>query len=391
MKREAIAAIVGLGLSELGRDPIGVPRTLAGDAVRAAIVDAGLPSSMIDGLLLNSSALADRNVLPLRLQDDLGLGELRLLSTVDGKGASVLQMVQMATLAIRQGMATAVACVFADAPLGATKSAGEAFGAASSLTPIAGWDSQYGLFGPVGGYAMLGMRYLDAYAIEPRHFGAHVLACRKWAVRNPQAFLRTPLTLDDYLAARMIAEPFRVLDCAYPVNGAGAVVVAGIETAAAAAGPGVYVHGMGQGHARTALLRSHEPTGTSAARSAGAAAFEMAHASAAEVTQCQFYDAFSYCAIAALEDYGICAPGTALGFVADGHTAPGGRLPVNTGGGQIAGFYLQGMTPLAEAVIQGRNLGGERQARNDLILVNGSGGLLEHHATLLLSPHRVLD
>jgi acetyl-CoA acetyltransferase len=103
------------------------------------------------------------------------------------------------------------------------------------------------------------------------------------------------------------------------------------------------------------------------------------------------YDAFSYNAVAALEDYGFCRPGEGAAFISDGNTSPGGRLPLNTGGGQLASFYLQGMTPLTEAVIQGRSAGEARQVeKNDVILVNGSGGRLEYHAALIVSPHQSL-
>lgn len=107
---------------------------------------------------------------------------------------------------------------------------------------------------------------------------------------------------------------------------------------------------------------------------------------------CQFYDAFSYSGLFALEEYGLCARGEAGHFVAEGHTSPGGALPVNTGGGQLSSYYLQGMTPFSEAAIQARCRGGSRQVeRNDIILVNGSGGCLEFHAALIMSPHKALS
>jgi acetyl-CoA acetyltransferase len=89
-----------------------------------------------------------------------------------------------------------------------------------------------------------------------------------------------------------------------------------------------------------------------------------------------------------LEDYGFCAKGEGGGFVADGKLGPGGALPTNTGGGELSGFYMWGMTPLSEAVIQARGSGGERQvSRHDLVLVTGNGGTLDYHGALVLSPH----
>lgn len=394
MKRQATSAIVGLGFSQLSRQPIGSARTLALDAISAAITDAGLALKDIDGLLINQSGLAPPGSLSLRLQEDAGLGSLRLLSCVEAKGASVLQMVQQAALAIAAGMARNVVCVFADAPLVAEVAGSQSYGKASVLTGIEGWEAQYGMFGPVGAYALLARRYMDVFGVSERQLAGHALACRLWAQDNPQAFLRKPLTLDDYLTARKVVEPFRVLDCAFPINGGAAVVVSAASQArrqaSDAARPAVYIHGMGQGHAAAPMLRTAGEDWPTPAALAAETLYRMAGIGPAEVSMFQIYDAFSYCAIAALEDFGLCDHGSGAAFIADGNTAPGGSLPVNTGGGQLSGGYLQGMTPLAEAVIQGRGDGGARQARNDLILVNGSGGRLEYHAALLLSPHAAI-
>lgn len=117
-------------------------------------------------------------------------------------------------------------------------------------------------------------------------------------------------------------------------------------------------------------------------------AFGMAGITLADVDQCQIYDAFSYITLLTLEEYGFCQKGEGGPFVASGVTGPGGALPTNTGGGHLSGFYLQGMTPVAEAVIQARGQAGERQcARHDIVLVTNEGGRFDHHACLVLSPH----
>lgn len=388
MPREALSAITGLGFSPLTREPSGSIRTLATTAVQAAVADAGLAMSDVDGLLLNASALAAPNVLPLKIQDDMGLRELKLLTHIEGKGSSVLQMIQYATLAVRHGMANTVACVFADAPIGPHSKGSQSFSNEGSITGIAGWDASYGLFGPVASYALAAQRYMAVHGVS--HFGAYALACRQWAAGNPLALLRAPLTLDQYLSSRTIVEPFRVLDCAYPVNGGAAVIVTKLANAKASSRSPVFIHGMGQGHASVRGLAQADDW-TSGGALAARSAYAMAGVQPSDVSMCQLYDAFSYCALAALEDYGLCARGEAAGLIMSGATSPGGSLPVNTGGGQLSSYYLQGMTPLSEAVIQCRGDGGARQvARNDIVLVNGSGGRLEYHAALIMSPHRTL-
>jgi acetyl-CoA acetyltransferase len=119
----------------------------------------------------------------------------------------------------------------------------------------------------------------------------------------------------------------------------------------------------------------------------GPLAMAMAGITPADVDMCEIYDCYTYTALVTLEDYGFCAKGEGGEWVTTGVLAPGGALPTNTGGGQLSSYYLWGMTPLSEAIIQARGHGGQRQVpRHDVILVSGNGGTLDHHATLVLSP-----
>ncbi len=389
-KGDALGAISGLGFSEMSRQPIGTIRELAAAAVTAAIADAGLTGQDIDGLLLNKSPTAAAEELPLLLQNDLGLRDLGLLAALDSEGSTAVQMVQYAALAVRHGLARAVACVFADTPVRG-KGAGDSFALAMPLTGVESWEMRQGFIGAVAAYAMAARRHMAVYGTTQEQFGAYALACRQWAALNPRAFLRKPLTIAEYLASPFVVEPFRVLDCCFPVNGAIALVVTSAERAGDAPHPPVFIQGMGQGHRGRTGLRDDEPELVTGAIQAGQTAFRHAGVTATDVTQCQLYDAFSYAGIISLESYGLCPSGEGGRFVADGHTRPSGRLPVNTGGGHLSGYYLQGMTPLSEAVIQVRGVGGTRQAeRNDLVLVTGNGGCLDYHGCLLVSPHRTL-
>lgn len=384
------AAITGLGFSTMSRQPIGTIRELATTAIAAAAADAGLRIKDIDGLLLNKSPTAASDELPLRLQNDVGMRDLALLAALDSEGSTAVQMVQYAALAVDAGLAKAVVCVFADTPL-MGKGGGDTFAMAMPLSGIEGWEASQGFFGASAGYALAARRHMALFGTTHEQLGAYAIACRQWAALNPQAFLRKPLTITDYLASPFVVEPFRVLDCCYPVNGAIALVVTSVERAADALQPPAYIHGMGQGHRGRSGLRGDEAEVDTGATQAGKTAYRSAGVKASDVTQAQFYDAFSYVGLLSLEGYGLCRRGAGGAFVARGHTAPGGKLPVNTGGGHLSGFYLQGMTPLSEAVIQARGVGGERQVDNELILVSGNGGCLDYHACLLVSPHRHLN
>lgn len=389
--QKPVAAISGLGFSTLSRKPAGTTRELAAVAIEAAINDAGLKKTAIDGLLINRSPLSTSEELPLRLQNDLGLHDLSLLAHVDSEGSSAVQIIQYAALAIAQGLANHVVCVFADSPV-KPQGGGESFAIGLPISGIDGWEDQQGFVSAIAAYALVAQRHMTTYGTREEDLGAYAMSCREWAMRSPQAFLKKPLTLTDYLASPHIVWPFRVLDCAFPVNGAIAVIVTSVAEAQSGPNPPVYIHGMGQGHKGRSGLRGDDLVITSGAALAAERAYRSAGVTANQITACEFYDAFSFSGIMSLEEYGFCQRGEAAAFIAAGHTRPGGKLPVNTGGGHLSGFYLQGMTPVAEGIIQVRGTGEGRQVeRNDLILVTGSGGCFDYHACLLLSPHASLS
>lgn len=385
-----VAAISGLGFSTLSRKPIGTTRELAAAAIEAAITDAGLKKTEIDGLLINRSPLSMPEELPLRVQNDLGLHDLSLLAHVDSEGSSAVQIIQYAAMAVSQGLANHVVCVFADTPV-KPQGGGNSFAVGLPITGIDGWEEQQGFVSAVAAYALAAQRHMTSYGTREEDLGAYAISCREWAQRNPQAFLKKPLSMADYLASPFVVWPFRVLDCAYPVNGAIAVVVTRADHDNNGPHSPVYIHGMGQGHKGRSGLRGDDALIATGAALAGERACRSAGVTVNDITACEFYDAFSFSGILSLEEYGFCRHGEAAAFITAGHTRPGGKLPVNTGGGHLSGFYLQGMTPVAEGIIQARGTGEDRQVeRNDIILVTGSGGCFDYHACLLLSPHAAL-
>jgi acetyl-CoA acetyltransferase len=378
-------AIAGLGITPMGKIYGRDAASFAAEAVGLAAADAGLTLDAIDGLLVNSPGALNPT-----LQWSLGLRDLKLLSEVQAFGSSAGAMVQYAGMAVAAGMATAVACVFADAPLREGLGAGAAY---QSRRPpprgVAGIAAAAGYLGANPRYAMAARRHMLTYGTTTEHFGAVAVAQRQWAAMNPHAQLRDPLTLADHQASRWIAEPLRLLDCCLVSNGAVAVIVTTAERAADLAQPPVHVVGWGQAHPGTVQQRGSAFGLSTGALSSGRTAFGMAGISAADIDVCQLYDCYTFTVLVTLEDYGFCAKGEGGPFAATGALAPGGSLPTNTGGGELSAYYMWGMTPLSEAVIQARGQGGDRQApRRDLVLVSGNGGILDFHSTLVLSPHR---
>ncbi|MBV1867574.1 MAG: thiolase family protein [Marinosulfonomonas sp.] len=388
----AASAITGWGTSALSRKPGASIPQLARDAVLAAIADAGLDSGDIDGLILGQSDNLAEQELTIAFRHSLNLNTLGLLVIDQAKGTTMLQAIQHATMAINAGMVKNVVCVFSDTPIRQSTGAGEAFARPINIMNLPGWERGYGSFGAVAGYALAAAAFKAKYNLDDDCFGHYAIACRKWALLAPSAFMKKELTMEAYLASKFIVDPLRLFDCALPVNGAVAFVVTAADQPSNADHPPVYVQGFGQGHGRRSALSGLVLDDTSGAQYATDMALGMAGLAQGDIDICQLYDAFSFSGLMALEEFGFCQPGEAAGFVKAGQTSPGGELPVNTSGGQLSGFYLQGATPLLEAVIQASGTAGERQVeRHDNVFVSNSGGCLEYHATAILSPHRVLQ
>ncbi|MBI3743723.1 MAG: thiolase family protein [Chloroflexi bacterium] len=381
------AAIAGLGITEMTRKFTKSAQALAVEAISLAIDDAGLKKSNLDGILTNAGISEG---IGLGLNSVLGLRDLRLCCHLSAAGSTAGQMVQYASLAISAGMANVVACVFADAPLAPAGGKGsDAYGRMRSLTGLAGLSAHYGFFGANTGYALAARRHMSLYGTKSEQLGAIAVSNRKYAGMNPRAVYKEPITIEDYHASRYVVEPFHLLDCCMVNNGAVAVIVTSAERARSLKQPPAYVLGMGQGHPGNPKRAGFENEVNTGAVRAKETAFKMAGITTKDVNVCEFYDCYTYTTLVTLEDYGFAKKGEGGPFVATGALAPGGSLPTNTGGGQLSGYYMWGMTPISEAVIQTRGQGGQRQSpKHDVVLVSSQGGILDHHACLVLSPHK---
>ncbi|WP_153503954.1 thiolase family protein [Cumulibacter manganitolerans] len=381
------AAIVGLGMTEMGKVYGRTATQFAVEAVGKAASDAGLGVADLDGLLVNCG-LGRQVGMPLAA--DLGLRDLSVLSEIQSFGASAGVMVMQAAAAIAAGQATAVACVFADVPLTEGKRTGAAYADPKfRLRPgFLGIPPAGGLLGPNVGYALAARRHMDAYGTTSEQLGHVAVSTRKWAELNPAAQMRAPMTIDDHQSSRYIVDPLHLLDCCLVSNGAIAVIVTSGERARELAQPPVYLHGGAQSHPGYIDERDSEFGLVTGAKKSGERAMRMAGVRPEQIGVREIYDCYTYTTLVTLEDYGFCEKGEGGPLAESGALAPGGSLPTNTGGGQLSGYYMWGMTPLSEAVIQARGQGGERQvADHDYVLVSGNGGILAHHSTLILSPH----
>lgn len=378
-------AVCGLGITEMGR-VYRSAQDLAVEAVHLALRDAGLEKSDLDGLLINSGVTPTVN---LQLHQALGLQDLNVLTYMQGYGSSAAQMIEYAAMAVHNGLADHVCCVFADSPLQENKRIGASYSNRKGRNPITALMGLYGFAGANAMYALGAQRHMDLFGTTQEQFGQVAISQREWAGMNERATKREPLDMDAYHASPWVVEPFHVLDCCLVSNGGVAVIVTTAERARDLKQPPVYLRGFAQGHHHDTGATNTDSLIRGPGEKIAAKALAMADAKISDVTQCQLYDCYTYTVLETLEDYGFCQKGEGGPFVEDGKLGPGGSLPTNTGGGSLSSYYMWGMTPVSEGIIQARGQGGERQAPNDLVLVTGNGGILNYQAALLLSPESV--
>src|SRR5581483_2992269 len=366
-------AIVGLGITAMGKIYGRSATSFAAEAIKLALDDAGLQKEEVDGLLINANLATEMNPM---LQMMLGFQDLALLNVMNAYGSTAGTMIQYASMAIQEGLANVVVLVYADDPLKPARGAGTSYsGSSRRETGMDSLRSAYGHYGANPGYAMAARRHMHLFGTTSEQLGAIAVAQRKWAEMNPWAQMRKTMTLEDHQSSRFIVEPLHLLDCCLVSNGGIAVILTSAERARTLKQPPVYVLGMGQAAPGDNRRTDREPGIYTGARQSGERALKMAGVELSDIDICELYDCYTYTVLVTLEDYGFCKKGEGGMFVADGKLGPGGTLPTNTGGGQLSAYYMWGFTPLSEAVVQARGQAGERQVpKNDLILVSGNGG-----------------
>jgi acetyl-CoA acetyltransferase len=233
---------------------------------------------------------------------------------------------------------------------------------------------------------------MHEFGTTRRQLAEVAVAARAWAQRNPEAFMRGPLSIDDVLGARMVCDPLTVRDSCLVTDGGGAYVLVRADHARDLPRTPVYVLGNGTAVWNRQISSMHDLTVT-AARDSGRAAFAMAGLSPKDIDVVQLYDAFTINVLLFLEDLGFCAKGEGGAFVEGGAIGPGGRLPVNTNGGGLSCVHpgMYGIFALIEAVRQLRGEGGERQVEGvKTALAHGNGGTLSSQSTAVLGLAEVL-
>lgn len=253
-------------------------------------------------------------------------------------------------------------------------------------------DTMFGHFGAIGGYALAARRGMHEFSAGPETWKHIAMGQRKWANLNPRAMMYGKvMEEEDYYTSPLVVEPFRLFDSCLINDGGRAIIVTSSERARDLKHPPVLIMGMGHHNPSNQIGQARYMAGPSGAKKAGEAAFRMAGIGVDDIDACQIYDCFTYTVELTLQDYGFFGYGEGKDWFKGGTIEPGGRMPVNTSGGQLSEAYYMGLTPISEAVMQLMDRCEERQLgpktntkKPDNILCSDNGGVLQSHACYIL-------
>ncbi|HKD58218.1 MAG TPA: acetyl-CoA acetyltransferase [Hyphomicrobiaceae bacterium] len=380
--KRASVAIVGAAESDLGHvaDGLSVIDLMA-QGVQRALEDCGLRLKDIDGVF---SATTQSRLSVLALCEYLGIDPPFLGSTIVG-GSSFEYHVAHAMGAIEQGLCTVAVIAYGSTQ----RSVGRKQASVREINP---YESPFKPFMPSSAYALAASRHMHEFGTTREQLAAVAVAAREWALLNPAAWEKTPLTLAEVLSSRMVSYPFTVRDCCLVTDGGGAVIITSAERARSLKKKPAYVLGCGQSTTHASISSMPDLTVTGALAS-GKAAYEMAKLGPGDVDAFELYDAFTINTILFLEDLGLCKKGEGGAFVAGGRIGPKGTLAVNTNGGGLSYCHpgMYGLFLLIEAVRQLRGECGLRQVKDcDVALAHGNGGVLSSQATVILGSAATL-
>jgi len=376
------AVITGIGQSQVGRRLGRSGLELTVEACLRAIADAGLTPDDIDGLATYPGGHPEKGFTGAathELRDALGLRTNWFMGSAETSGQ--LGPIMDACTAVVTGRATHVLCYRSvwesTAQIGGRATAyATAPGAERRADGFREWTAPYGAPSAAVWIAMYAQRYMHEHGLTRTQLAQIALNARRNAGLNPHAVYRDPLSLEEYLEARMISEPFCLYDCDVPCDGATAVIVSRREASVGLARPPITVEAIGSAIYERHTWDQRNDLTTMASHDSAHQMWQQTLLSPKDVDIAELYDGFSYLTLQWIEALGFCEHGKAGEFVDGGHRiALDGDLPLNTHGGQLSGGRLHGVGFLHEACVQLWGIGGERQVQRGLqVAAVGAGG-----------------
>ncbi|WP_232680218.1 lipid-transfer protein [Nocardioides sp. R-C-SC26] len=374
------AAIAGIGQTEFSKESGRSELQLSVEAVHHALRDCGLTPADVDGLVTFTMDTSSE----IAVARELGIPELRFFSRINYGGGAACGTIQQAAMAVATGVADVVV-----AYRGFNERSGNRFGQFSTAVAQQvntngldnAWTYPFGLGTPAATVAMQARRYMHEYGATSRDFGAVAVADRRHAATNPNAFFHgKPITIEDHQASRMIADPLHLLDCCQESDGAVAIVVVSAERARDLAQKPAFIAAAAQGSGRDQFVMTsyyRDDIGIPEMGVVGRELWRQSGLSPADMPMAILYDHFTPYVLMQLEELGFCGRGEAPGFIADGAIEVGGRLPLNTHGGQLGEAYIHGMNGIAEGVrqIRGTSVNPVAAASSSAVLVTAGTGV----------------
>lgn len=371
------AAIVGIGQTDFSKNSGRSDLQLACEAVRNAIADAGLKPSQIDGMTTFTMDLTD----DIEVARSVGIGGLTFQSQIPHGGGAALGVLQQAAMAVATGAAKYVVCYRdLNGRSGQRYSSGVSGNLITSDSIHWSWYIPSGLMTPTSWVAMVTRRYMHETGTKSADLGQVAVSTRKHAVVNPDAvFYQRPLTLEEHQASRMIVDPLRLYDCCLETDGACACIVTTPERARDLAQTPALINAVAQGAGpdQESMTSFYRPDITELPELGIVARqlYEVSGLTPADIDAAILYDAFTAIVLFQLEAYGFCKRGEAKDFVKNGNIEVGGRLPVNTHGGQLSEAYIHGMNGVNEGVRLIRGTSKNQPAKADHVLVTAGVGV----------------
>jgi acetyl-CoA acetyltransferase len=382
-------AIVGIGATEFSKDSGRSTLRLAVECAAAAIEDAGLRPDQIDGMV---NFTVEENP-EIDVARNLGIKQLTHFSRMHHSGGAACATIHQAAMAVHSGACNYCLVFRAFNERSETRFGTGVQGRGSGVTPVEvdfSWSSPFGLLTPASWVAMFASRYMHEYGATSRDFGIVSVADRKHASTNPKAFFYgKPITLEEHQASRWIVKPLHLLDCCQESDGGQAFVVTTLERARDLAGAPAVIASAAQGSGEDQMMmKSYYRDDITGIPEMGVVARQLwddTGLGPKDIQTAVIYDHFTPLVLPQLEEFGFCKTGEARDFIQDGAIEIGGRLPINTNGGQLGEAYIHGLNGIAEGVRQVRGTAANQVENGENVLVT-AGPAVPTSARILSAP-----
>ncbi|MBM70843.1 MAG: lipid-transfer protein [Haliea sp.] len=371
------AAIAGIGLTGFSKKSGVSELSLAAQATLAACEDAGLPPSEIDGFVSYTLDSTDE----IELARTVGAGDLKLFTKVNYGGGAAVGTILHAVMAVASGVADNVICYRAmNGRSGQRMGQGISGQIVSSDLVHWSWYMPYGMLTPGSWIAMVANKYMHHYGVTAEDLGRVAISQRNYAQSNPRSFFHgKPLTMEDYLASKMIADPLRLYDFCQETDGGCAILVTSAERARDLQQKPAIIRGVVQASTRgqeqmTSYYRDALDS-LPEMEMAAQLVYDQSGLGPEDIDAACLYDAFTSEVIMQLESFGFCGRGEGKDMVRDGALDIDGRLPNNTHGGLLSEAYIHGMNNIAEGARLVRGTSTSQPEQVEHVLVSSGVGV----------------